>query len=100
WLFSSQSARPASSQYLPPGSLSPLSAAPAAGGAALYKPETGTPTTRRYTEGYIRDQRKFEPSTSITLKGRWMAALGFETGQKIDVFAGPGQLIIRLAGEK
>ncbi|PNS12795.1 type I addiction module toxin, SymE family [Mixta theicola] len=50
--------------------------------------------------GYIRDQRKFEPSPSITLKGRWMAALGFETGQKIEVITGPGQLIIRLAGEK
>ncbi|YCH31510.1 type I toxin-antitoxin system SymE family toxin [Erwinia sp. D4-22] len=49
--------------------------------------------------GYIRDQRKFEASPAITLKGHWMAALGFETGQKIEVIAGPGQLIIRLAGE-
>lgn len=49
---------------------------------------------------YIRDQRKFEASPSITLKGRWMAALGFETGQKIEVITGPGQLIIRLAGEE
>lgn len=29
-----------------------------------------------------------------------MAALGFETGQKIEVITGPGQLIIRLAGEE
>ncbi|WP_352412948.1 SymE family type I addiction module toxin [Mixta sp. BE291] len=50
--------------------------------------------------GYIRDQRKFKPSPSITLKGRWITALGFETGQKIEVITGPGQLIIRLAGEK
>ncbi|UQY46072.1 type I toxin-antitoxin system SymE family toxin [Mixta hanseatica] len=50
--------------------------------------------------GYIREQRKFESSLSITLKGRWRTALGFETGQKIEVIAGPGQLIIRLAGKK
>ncbi|XXN66081.1 SymE family type I addiction module toxin (plasmid) [Enterobacter ludwigii] len=49
--------------------------------------------------GYIRDARKFEPSPSITLKGQWMAALGFETGQKIEVITQPGQLIIRLAVE-
>ncbi|MDU4291660.1 hypothetical protein [Mixta calida] len=29
-----------------------------------------------------------------------MAALGFETDQKIEVITGPGQLIIRLTGEK
>jgi toxic protein SymE len=40
--------------------------------------------------GYIRDQRKFEPSPSITLKGHWMAALGFSTSQKIEVITGPG----------
>lgn len=68
--------------------------------AQHHKPETRTPTTCRYTVGYIRDQRKFKASPSITLKGRWMVALGFETGQKIEVIAGPGQLIIRLAGEK
>jgi len=64
-----------------------------------HKPETDTPTTksRRYTEGYVRDQRKFTLSPSIILKGHWMAALGFETGQKIEVLTEPGQLIIRLA---
>ncbi|MBZ2391105.1 SymE family type I addiction module toxin, partial [Erwinia amylovora] len=35
----------------------------------------------------------------ITLKGHWMAELGFDTGQKIEVITEPGQLIIRLAGE-
>ncbi|TQC75911.1 SymE family type I addiction module toxin [Pantoea dispersa] len=33
--------------------------------------------------GYVRDQRKFTLSPSIILKGHWMAALGFETGQKV-----------------
>lgn len=68
--------------------------------AQHHKPETGTSTPRRYIMGYIREQRKFESSLSITLKGRWRTALGFETGQKIEVIAGPGQLIIRLAGKK
>ncbi|WP_143354560.1 SymE family type I addiction module toxin, partial [Erwinia amylovora] len=36
---------------------------------------------------------------SITLKGHWMAELGFETGQEVEVITEPGQLIIRLAGE-
>ncbi|WP_168411692.1 SymE family type I addiction module toxin, partial [Erwinia amylovora] len=29
----------------------------------------------------------------------WMAELGFETGQEVEVITEPGQLIIRLAGE-
>jgi len=33
------------------------------------------------------------------IKGRWLEALGFTTGQKIEVISGPGQLIIRLATE-
>ncbi|CAO97004.1 SymE family type I addiction module toxin [Erwinia tasmaniensis] len=49
--------------------------------------------------GYIREHIKHLPSPSITLKGHWMAELGFDTGQKIEVITEPGQLIIRLAGE-
>lgn len=66
-----------------------------------HKPEAGTPTTksRRYTVGYIRDQRKFQPSPSIILKDHWMGALGFETGKKVEVICEQGELIIRLAEE-
>ncbi|WP_231853279.1 SymE family type I addiction module toxin [Erwinia tasmaniensis] len=65
-----------------------------------HKSEKVTPSTsRRYTVGYIRDHIKHLPSPSITLKGHWMAELGFDTGQKIEVTTEPGQLIIRLAGE-
>ncbi|MBK4717133.1 SymE family type I addiction module toxin [Enterobacterales bacterium BIT-L3] len=49
--------------------------------------------------GYIRDSRTFTPFPSITLKGNWMKMLGFVTGQKIEVLAEPGQLIVRLAAE-
>ena len=51
---------------------------------------------RRYTVSYIRDQRKYQPAPAIILKGQWMAALGFSTGQKVEVLTEPGQLIIRL----
>lgn len=67
--------------------------------AQHHKSEPVTPQARRYTVGYIRDARKFQPSPSITLKGRWMADFGFSTGQKIEVFPEAGQLIIRLAEE-
>lgn len=49
--------------------------------------------------GLYPDSRTFTPFPSITLKGNWMKAAGFETGQKIEVLAGPGQLIVRLAAE-
>ncbi|MDR3577821.1 MAG: SymE family type I addiction module toxin [Anaerolineaceae bacterium] len=64
-----------------------------------HKSEQVLTKARRYTVGYIRDQRKFKPSPSITLKGHWMADFGFSTGQKIEVIPEAGQLIIRLAEE-
>ncbi|OWS73937.1 type I addiction module toxin, SymE family [Pantoea sp. VS1] len=49
--------------------------------------------------GYIRDHLKHQPSPSITLRGHWMAELGFDTGQKVEVITTPGQMIIWLAAE-
>ncbi|MCX8963977.1 type I toxin-antitoxin system SymE family toxin [Erwinia psidii] len=49
--------------------------------------------------GYIRDQRKFEPSPSITLRGHWLEEAGFETGKKVEVLCELGELIIRQAEE-
>ncbi|PKE28815.1 type I addiction module toxin, SymE family [Rahnella sp. AA] len=49
--------------------------------------------------GYVRDHLKHRPSPSITLRGHWMAELGFTTGQKIEVITTPEQMIIRLATE-
>ncbi|WP_249033198.1 SymE family type I addiction module toxin [Tenebrionicola larvae] len=68
--------------------------------AQHHKPGATTPTTRRYTVGYIRDWKTHNKATSITLKGGWLNEAGFVTGQKVEVLTGPGQLIIRLAGEK
>ncbi|WP_413650749.1 SymE family type I addiction module toxin [Pantoea sp. B65] len=67
--------------------------------AQHHKAEQVLTKARRYTVGYIRDQRKFEPLPSITLKGHWMADFGFSTGQKIEVLPQAGQMIIRLAEE-
>ncbi|RPD91624.1 type I addiction module toxin, SymE family [Candidatus Pantoea deserta] len=36
----------------------------------------------------------------LTIKGRWLEALGFTTGQKIEVITGPEQLLIWLATER
>lgn len=62
-----------------------------------HKSEPATPKARRYTVGYIRDARKFTTSPAITLKGDWMAQVGFETGRKVEVICVQGELIIRLA---
>lgn len=64
-----------------------------------HKSEQVSTKIRRYPVGYIRDQRKFQSSPSITLKGHWMADFGFSTGQKVEVLPEAGQLIIRLADE-
>jgi len=65
-----------------------------------HKSETRTPTAAAselrahyYRVGY----RPPNPLPQLTIKGRWLEALGFTTGQKIGVISGPGQLIIRLA---
>ncbi|MGX9265114.1 SymE family type I addiction module toxin [Pantoea dispersa] len=61
--------------------------------------DTSTAQSRRYTVRYIRDHLKHQPSPSITLRGHWMAELGFATGQKVEVITTPGQMIIRLAAD-
>ena len=70
------------------------------------KPETRTPTTAAsgtqahyYKVGYRPNWGQPNPLPQLTIKGRWLEALGFTTGQKIEAITGPGQLIIRLAGE-
>ncbi|MDT0178001.1 SymE family type I addiction module toxin [Pantoea sp. RRHST58] len=66
-----------------------------------HKPETCTPTTAAhyYKVGYRPNRGQPNPLPQLTIKGRWLEALGFKIGQKIEVITGPGQLIIRLATE-
>ncbi len=58
-----------------------------------HKPETGTPTTRCYTVGYVSDA-KYNPVPAVTLKGHWLAEAGFTTGTPVDVRIMPGCLIL------
>ena len=71
-----------------------------------HKPETRTPTTAAsesqahyYKVGYRPNKGQPNPLPQLTINGRWLEALGFTTGQKIEVIPEAGQLIIRLAGE-
>ncbi|WP_072052731.1 SymE family type I addiction module toxin [Pantoea anthophila] len=43
--------------------------------------------------GYRPDKGQPNPLPQLTIKGRWLKALGFTTGQKIEVITKPGQLI-------
>ncbi|UIL51046.1 type I toxin-antitoxin system SymE family toxin [Pantoea agglomerans] len=71
-----------------------------------HKPGTTTSTTAAsrsqahyYRVGYRPNRGQPSPLPQLTINGRWLEALGFMTGQKIEVITGPGQLIIRLAEE-
>lgn len=71
-----------------------------------HKPKTRTPTTAAsesqahyYKVGYRPNKGQPNPLPQLTIKGRWLEALGFTTGQKIEVIPEAGQLIIRLANE-
>ncbi|MBK5017490.1 SymE family type I addiction module toxin [Pantoea sp. S62] len=68
---------------------------------AHHKSENRTPTTAAhyYKVGYRPNKGQPNPLPQLTIKGRWLEALGFITGQKIEVIPEAGQLIIRLAGE-
>ncbi|WP_261442383.1 type I toxin-antitoxin system SymE family toxin [Serratia grimesii] len=46
--------------------------------------------------GYRPNGGRPNPLPQLTLKGRWLASLGFTTGQRIEVITTPGQLIIRV----
>ncbi|MFP1787636.1 SymE family type I addiction module toxin [Lonsdalea quercina] len=49
--------------------------------------------------GYRPNRGQPNPLPQLTIKGRWLEALGFTTGQRIEVIPKAGQLIIRLATE-
>ncbi|KAA5969878.1 MULTISPECIES: SymE family type I addiction module toxin [unclassified Pantoea] len=61
--------------------------------------ESAVPQARKSIVGYRPNGGRPNPLPQLTIKGRWLEALGFKTGQKIEVITGSGQLIIRLATE-
>ena len=58
-----------------------------------HKPEIATPTTRRYTVGYVSDT-ECQPVPAVTLKGHWLAVAGFATGTPLEVRVLPDCLIL------
>jgi len=58
--------------------------------------EPAVPQARKSIIGYRPNGGRPNPLPQLTIKGRWLEALGFTTGQKIEIITGPGQLIIRL----
>lgn len=61
-----------------------------------HKSEPATPQARKSIVGYRPNGGRPNPLPQLTLKGRWLASLGFTTGQQIEVITAPGQLIIRV----
>ncbi|OMQ18025.1 SymE family type I addiction module toxin [Serratia oryzae] len=61
--------------------------------------QPAAPQARKSVVGYRTNGGRPNPLPQLTLKGRWLGALGFTTGQRIEVITEPGQLIIRLAAE-
>ncbi|MEB6334602.1 SymE family type I addiction module toxin [Serratia rhizosphaerae] len=49
--------------------------------------------------GYRPNGGRPNPLPQLTLTGKWLEPLGFTTGQRIEVIAAPGQLIVHLAEE-
>lgn len=71
-----------------------------------HKSETRTPTTAAsesqahyYKVGYRPNKGQPNPLPQLTIKGRWLEALGFIKGQPVSIIAEHGQLIIRITEE-
>lgn len=55
---------------------------------------TCEPQTHYYTVGYRPNQGQPTPLPQLTIKGRWLEALGFFSGQAVIITAQEGRLII------
>ncbi|WP_407340056.1 SymE family type I addiction module toxin [Dickeya ananatis] len=49
---------------------------------------------RHYTVGYVPNGSRGNPPPQLTLKGRWLEDLGFNTGQPVIVTVERGRLVI------
>jgi toxic protein SymE len=59
--------------------------------------QPAAPQARKSIIGYRPNGGRPNPTPQLTLTGKWLAPLGFTTGQRIEVLTEPGQLIIRIA---
>ena len=62
------------------------------------KAPTQQTTERFYSFGYVPQGTKPNPKPQLTIKGRWLEAFGFTTGQSVTIDAQPGLLVIRIEG--
>ncbi|WP_072011707.1 SymE family type I addiction module toxin [Serratia sp. DD3] len=62
-----------------------------------HKSEPATPQARKSIVGYRPNGGRPNPLPQLTIKGRWLEALGFNKGQPVSIIAEQGQLIIRTA---
>ncbi|MCU6681917.1 type I toxin-antitoxin system SymE family toxin [Leclercia sp. H6W5] len=54
------------------------------------------PQAHYYLVGYRPNQGRPNPLPQLTIKGRWLEALGFRTGQPVIITAEKGRLTIEL----
>ncbi|WP_210513520.1 SymE family type I addiction module toxin [Pantoea ananatis] len=59
--------------------------------------QPATPQARKIIVGYRTNGGRPNPLPQLTIKGRWLEALGFTKGQPVSITAEHGQLIIRTA---
>ncbi|MGK0665715.1 type I toxin-antitoxin system SymE family toxin [Serratia ureilytica] len=59
--------------------------------------QPATSQARKSIVGYRPNGGRPNPPPQLTLKGRWLEALGFTIGQRFEVLTEPGLLIIRIA---
>ncbi|MBI0165721.1 SymE family type I addiction module toxin [Snodgrassella sp. M0351] len=66
--------------------------------SGTYKAQALQPTERFYTIGYTPQAIGPNPRPQLTIKGCWLEAFGFTTGQPVIIDAQQGLLIIRIEG--
>ncbi|PXY94616.1 type I toxin-antitoxin system SymE family toxin [Frischella perrara] len=66
----------------------------------ITKTRTVKPRSRRsLTIGYSPNGGQHNPRPQLTIKGRWLEAFGFTTGQQVTIDAQQGLLVIRIEGQ-
>ena len=66
----------------------------------ITKTRTVKPRSRRsLTIGYSPNGGQHNPRPQLTIKGHWLKAFGFTTGQQVTIDAQQGLLVIRIEGQ-
>ncbi|MFV0548947.1 MAG: SymE family type I addiction module toxin [Limnobaculum xujianqingii] len=54
------------------------------------------PQPRHYTEGYVPNGGTTQSSPQLKISGKWLAELGFNTGQPVTVTTTQGRMVIEV----